>query len=250
MTPPELREAPAERGSFRCYELPAWGERYGLLAGVTARDADFGLASAGPTREIVDRWLGFGRAFAPAFGAVVVARQCHGVGIAVHEAPGAGWHVQDATDGHITTHPGTLLTVTVADCVPVYVAQRGGRWLGILHAGWRGVARGMVEAGIAGVAQRAGCLAADIVMHCGVSICGACYEVGPEVITAVTGRPATGPGQLDLRTEIARRAAGAGVVQVTVSPWCTAHDGAAFYSHRRSHGSDGRMVAYVGRPSA
>jgi YfiH family protein len=250
VTPRELREAPAERGSFQCYELAVWGERYGLLAGVTARDADFGLASTGPTREIVDRWLAFRRAFAPGFGAVVVARQCHGAGIAVHEAPGPGWHVLDATDGHVTTQPGLLLTVTVADCVPVYLAQRGGRWLGLLHAGWRGVAQGMVEAGIAACVRGAGCAAGDFAIHCGVSICGSCYEVGPEVIAAVTGRPAAGLGQLDLRAEIARRAAGAGVTQVTLSPWCTAHDRAAFYSHRRSHGSDGRMVAYLGRPSA
>jgi YfiH family protein len=250
VTPPELREAPVQRAGLRCYELAAWGERHGLLAGVTARDADFGLASAGPAREMVDRWLGLRGAFAPAFDAVVVARQCHGTGIAVHKAPGPGWHVLDTTDGHVTSRPGLLLTVTVADCVPVYVVHRGGRWLGLLHAGWRGVARGIVEAGIATCARRARCPRHDIVIHCGVSICGSCYEVGPEVVAAVTGRPATGPGQLDLRAEIARRAAGAGVTEVTVSPWCTAHDRATFYSHRRSHGSDGRMVAYLGRPSA
>ena len=250
MTPSEQREAPAGRGGLRCYELAAWRERYGLVAGVTTRDADFGLASTVPTAEVVDRWLGFRARLAPAFHAVVVARQCHGTDIATHDGLPPGWHVLDATDGHLASHAGVLLTITVADCVPVYLAQPAGRWLGLLHAGWRGVAQGMVERGISRLAERAHCTAHDIVIHCGVSICGECYEVGPEVITAVTGRSVAGPTRLDLRAEIAHRAAAVGVGRVSVSPWCTAHDAAAFHSHRRSRGTDGRMVAYLGLPSA
>jgi purine-nucleoside/S-methyl-5'-thioadenosine phosphorylase / adenosine deaminase len=250
VTPSELREGPAERGNLRCYELGAWRERYGLVAGITRRDADFGLASPAPTGEVVARWLGFHGHVAPQFGAVVVARQCHGTDIAVHQAPAPGWRVLDATDGHLTPQPGLLLAITVADCVPIYLAQPSGPWLGLLHAGWRGVAQGMVEAGIAALTRRADCTPGEIVMHCGVSICGDCYEVGSEVISAVTGRQTQGPGLLDLRSEIAGRAAAAGVAHVSLSPWCTAHDQALFDSHRRSRGKDGRMVAYLGRPSA
>jgi YfiH family protein len=244
------REAPAERGNVRCYELGAWRKRYGLVAGITTRDAEFGLASPAPTRDVVARWLGFQRGVAPQFDALAVARQCHGTHIAVHQAPVPGWHVLEGTDGHLTPHAGLLLTVTVADCVPIYLSQLGGPWLGLLHAGWRGVAQGMVEAGITRLSELGECAPADIVMHCGVSICGSCYEVGPEVVKAVAGKPAAAPASLDLRTEIAGRAARAGVVHLTRSPWCTAHDGTEFHSHRRSRGTDGRMVAYLGRPFA
>ena len=239
-----------ERGGLRCYELASWRERHGLVAGITTREADFGLASAAPTADVVGRWLGFQARLAPAFGALVVARQCHGTDIATHGALDSGWHVLDAIDGHLTAQAGVLLTITVADCVPVYLAQGNGPWLGLLHAGWRGVAQGMVERGIARLGERAACAASDVAMHCGVSICGACYEVGPEVVEAVTGEFAAGPRGLDLRAEIARRATKAGVEQVSASPWCTAHDAAAFPSHRRSRGGDGRMIAYLGRPRA
>ena len=248
MSAAELREAAGERGGFACYELGAWRDRFGLIAGITLRGADFGLASPTPARDVGDRWLAL-RHLTPQFDSVVVARQCHATDVAVHERLTPGWHVLDATDGHLARQPGLLLAVTVADCVPIYLTHPGSGWTGLLHAGWRGVAQGMVEAGVAALVSRADCAPADIVIHCGVSICGACYEVGPEVVAAVTGGGARGRARLDLRAEIARRATAAGVAEVTSSPWCTAHDGATFYSHRASRGSDGRMVAYVGRPS-
>jgi purine-nucleoside/S-methyl-5'-thioadenosine phosphorylase / adenosine deaminase len=250
VTPLALQEAPAERGGQACYELAPWRERFGLVAGITTRAADFGLASPAPTAAVVHRWLSFHARLAPAFASVVVARQCHGTTIATHEHTDRAWHVLDATDAHLTAQTGVLLTVTVADCVPVYLAQMHGPWLALLHAGWRGVAQGMVERGIEGLARRASCTASDIVIHCGVSICGSCYEVGPEVVAAVAGRSVGGPTLLDLRAEIADRAERVGVGELSVSPWCTAHDAAAFHSHRRSRGADGRMVAYLGRPLA
>jgi copper oxidase (laccase) domain-containing protein len=60
-------------------------------------------------------------------------------------------------------------------------------------------------------------------------------------------RPA---GPLDLRGALADRARALGVGAVTVSGWCSAHDADRFYSHRRSAGKDGRMLAYLGVPRA
>ena len=252
MNPVELREAPVGQGNRRRYELAPWRERYGLIAGITTRDQDFGLASPAPAGDVVDRWLRLPQEVGPGFASGVVGRQCHATAIAVHRHVEPGWHVFDATDGHVTSQPGVLLAITAADCVPVYLTQRGGGgpWFGLLHAGWRGVAGGMVERGISCLTEAAECQAGDIVIHCGRSICGACYEVGSEVLAAVTGRPVLGSAGLDLRVEIERRAAALGIGQVSLSPWCTAHDGSAFHSHRRSRGRDGRLAAYLGRPSA
>jgi hypothetical protein len=88
-----------------------------------------------------------------------------------------------------------------------------------------------------------------VAVHLGVGICGACYEVGPEVAWAVRGEGAPGKVHLDLRGELAARARRLGVAEVTVSRYCTAHDGARFFSHRGSGGDGGRMVAYLGRPA-
>jgi len=106
-----------------------------------------------------------------------------------------------------------------------------------------------LRAGVERLLAATGAAAGDITMHCGVGICGLCYEVGSEVITGC-GLPAEGPGpwHLDLRDHLAATAESLGIRAVTVSGWCSAHDRHSFYSHRASRGTDGRMVAYLGRP--
>ena len=145
----------------------------------------------------MSRWRAFRRAL-PGFDAVVLGNQVHGVGVETI-GPGRGWIQVDGIDGWVTTAPGVLLTVTIADCVPVYllVPDRG---VALLHAGWRGTAGGILRAGVERLLAATGAAPADIVMHCGVGICGPCYEVGSEVLTGC-GLPADGPGpwHLDLR---------------------------------------------------
>jgi copper oxidase (laccase) domain-containing protein len=82
-------------------------------------------------------------------------------------------------------------------------------------------------------------------MHCGVGICGECYEVGSEVADRFGKPDAT---HLDLRDILAQQARALGIRDVSISPWCTAQERDRFFSHRASRGSDGRMVAYLGRP--
>jgi copper oxidase (laccase) domain-containing protein len=86
-----------------------------------------------------------------------------------------------------------------------------------------------------------------VIMHCGVGICGACYEVGSEVMIGC-GLAAEGPGpwHLDLRDQLVEQAQAAGLRSVSCSSWCSAHHSEHFFSHRRSGGRDGRMVAYLG----
>jgi copper oxidase (laccase) domain-containing protein len=119
-----------------------------------------------------------------------------------------------------------------------------------VHAGWRGTA-GRILAGAAAVLQReAHCLMSDIVMHCGVGICGACYEVGSEVYERLTGRVTAAPTRVDLRAVLAAQAEQLGFGATTISPHCTAHHHERFFSHRASGGRDGRLVAYLGFPQA
>lgn len=239
-------------GSLPRYELAAWGRRFGLVAGITARDGDFnlGLLTPAPARDVVARWRAFAAAMRPGFRGLAAGLQVHGADIAGHASAPDGWLIVDGKDGHVTNVPGLLVLVSVADCVPIYLAHPTSGTVALLHAGWRGVAAGILEAGIAAVAGMGGGSPADLVMHCGVAICGQCYEVGPEVVTALTGAPAHGPERVDLRALLAARARASGIGDVSVSPWCSAHDANLFYSHRRSAGADGRMLAYLGRPLA
>jgi hypothetical protein len=232
------------------FEIPGWQERYGVVAGITGRGTepgrgfDLGLWSDAPVGEVMSRWRAFRRQL-PEFTAVALGNQVHGVEVMSLDA-GRGWIQVEAVDGWITSVPGILLTVTVADCVPVYLVVPG-RGAALLHAGWRGTAGGIVGRGVEQLRGRTGCSVADIVMHCGVGICGSCYEVGSEVMLGC-GTPAEGPGpwHLDLRERLRDQAGKLGLNQVTASGWCSAHDRASFYSHRASGGTDGRMVAYIG----
>jgi YfiH family protein len=241
----KVRETPVP-GAVPRFEVPGWRERYNVVAGITGRDFDLGLWSKAPVGEVMSRWLAFRRGL-PAFHAVALGNQVHGVEVMSLDA-GRGWIQIEAIDGWITTVPGILLTVTIADCVPIYLVAPG-RGVALLHAGWRGTAGRILARGVERLKAESGCVAAEIVMHCGVAICGPCYEVGSEVMSGC-GAPADGEGpwHIDLRERLSDQAEKLGLNQVTTSGWCSAHDRASFYSHRASGGTDGRMVAYIGMP--
>ncbi|MSR07386.1 MAG: laccase domain-containing protein [Gemmatimonadetes bacterium] len=247
----ELAETPGP-GPVPHLQVGEWQDAYGLTAGITTRDREFDLGLFGPGRaaSVLAHWSEFHQSFGSRFPDVVVSRQVHGTAIQFYETSPGGWQVTEGFDGHSTSTPGLLLAITVADCVPVYLAHPSSGAVCLLHAGWRGTAAGILEAGVSRMEELAGVAPDDIVMHCGVSICGSCYEVGPEVVRALTGRQSEGPETVDLRGELASRADRVGIRDITVSPWCSAHDADRFFSHRRSGGTDGRMVAFLGLPGS
>ena len=245
-----LSEVPSA-SALPLYEITGWRERYGVIAGITGRGKgpgrgfDLGLWSREPVGEVMSRWLAFRRGMSQ-FQAIALGNQVHGVEVASLDS-GRGWIHVEGIDGWITATPGILLTVTIADCVPVYLVAPG-RGIALLHAGWRGTAGGILGRGLERLRAAVGS-DADIVMHCGVGICGDCYEVGSEVMLGCgVPAPGKGPWHLDLRSRLAEQAAALGLEQITVSPWCSAHDRPTFFSHRASGGNDGRMVAYIGIP--
>lgn len=226
-------------------EIPALAD-LGVVAFTTTREAGtFGTAGSEPVGEVMGRWgelvadLG---TLAPRF---ATARQVHGRRVVVHEAAWEGWLRVDAADGHVAPRPGTALAVTVADCVPVFLAHPGGA-IALLHAGWRGTAGRILEAGVEALG-RAGCAPGELAAHLGPAICGRCYEVGPDVYESLTGRTVAVPTTVDLRALLADQARALGLTRVTVSPWCTRCDGARFFSHRA--GDAGRQLAVMVRPA-
>ena len=237
-------------GEVPRYEIPDWKERYGVIAGITGRGEgqgrgfDLGLWSGEPVGEVMNRWLAFRRAMV-GFQGVVLGNQVHGVEIGRIESA-RGWVQVQGIDGWVSTTPGVHLTVTVADCVPVYLTVPG-RGVALLHAGWRGTAGGILDRGLQALLAASGGTEADVAMHCGVGICGQCYEVGSEVMVGCgVAADGAGPWHLDLRSALAERAPALGIGEVTTSTWCSAHHRSSFYSHRASRGEDGRMVGYLG----
>ena len=215
----------------------------GIHAWTTTRQAgSFGLGSSEPVSRVMGRWNGLMDALArQRVHRLGSATQVHGAEIVRHGAGWRGWLRLSGIDGHVTATPGTALAVTIADCTPVFISHARGV-VAALHAGWRGTAARILDAGLDAMAEL-GCPPDECQVHLGPSICGACYEVGPEVLEAVTGRPAASKGLLDVRAILADQASLRGVRQLSISPACTRHHGDRFFSHRG--GDDGRQLGII-----
>ena len=192
------------------------------------------------------------RRFAEATGAVpVFMKQVHGARVlrleARHAAVGAALEEADAC---IATVPGLACTVQVADCLPVLLAAPDGRGVGAAHAGWRGLAGGVVDHTVAALCEAASCDPQDLLAWLGPCIGPERFEVGPDVLQAFASDAEMfkphGPGKwmADLPGLARRRLAGLGVTQVSGGAWCTVSDASRFFSFRRD-GVTGRLAAAV-----
>lgn len=211
----------------------------------TVTNGSFGLGTEEPVGTVMDRWAEL-QADLLSIGAnrLASAHQVHGNTVSSHAAGWSGWLRQRGVDGHVSNVSGTALAVTVADCTPVFIAHPRG--IGLLHAGWRGTAAHILKHGLEAMIPF-GAVPDECQIHLGPSICVDCYEVGPEVRTAMTGLPATVKGHLDVRAVLAEQAYALGVRQIDISHWCTRCGGGKFFSHRGSDaGRQLGVMAYVG----
>ena len=164
-------------------------------------------------------------------------------------------------DAAWTTERGLACTVLVADCLPVLFALRDGRAVAAAHAGWRGLAGGVLEATLAALSAGTGASAEEIVAWLGPCIGPRQFEVGAEVLQALGQHPQTAdPARFisrpradgsprwlaDLQRLARDRLLAAGVREITDAAACTVEDPARFFSHRRD-GVSGRMAASVWR---
>lgn len=186
-------------------------------------------------------------------------------------------------DALIAAKPGLLVGVKTADCLPMLIADRRRRIVAAVHAGWRGLARRIVEKTIGELRRSFGCAPDDLLAAIGPGIQACCYEVGPEVLQEFACQFAdagefckTDPpnpaltilpkqvmpgsthallrdleadrGRVDL-AEAARRqllAAGLAEKHIYNSGLCTACGLDRFYSYRREKEAAGRMLAVIG----
>ena len=226
--------------------VPGFGE-FGVLAFTTTRErGTFALQSAAPASEIFGRWMALAEQLAPRAGRLASAHQVHGDRILVHQGAWSGWLRASAADGHVAISPGTAMAVTVADCVPVFIAHPGGA-TAIVHSGWKGTLANVTGRAVERLVA-SGLSARDLLVHCGPSICGRCYEVSPDVYGRLTGRVVPTPTSVDLRGRIADDARAMGVEQISISQWCTRCHNDRFYSHRC--GDEGRQLGVIAGPFA
>ena len=174
--------------------------------------------------------------------------QEHGTRVADLDAPGeAGAAPADAV---ISRRAGRVCAVQVADCMPVLFAARDASAVAVSHAGWRGLAAGVLESTVARLDLAAG----ELIAWLGPAISARHFEVGGEVrATFLAGDPGAaaaftaterGRWQCDLGALARRRLAALGVTEVSGGAWCTYADPARFFSFRRD-GRCGRMAALI-----
>jgi hypothetical protein len=216
----------------------------GFHAFTTTRDTgSFNVMGPEPTAQVMTRWyalIDYLGTWATRF---ATAPQVHGTVVHRHEGRWSGWLRAPEADGHCAPVGGTAMAVTVADCVPVFLAHPSGA-AAVLHAGWRGTADRILDRGVE-MMTRSGFSASDLHVHLGPAICGSCYEVGPDVYQRLTGQAVRTPATVDLRALLSAQAESLGMHRISISRWCTRCHNERFFSHRC--GDLGRQLAVIVR---
>ena len=199
--------------------------------------------------------------FAVALGAQPVwLRQVHGIKVLRLHADGDTTRSEPA-DAAWTTDTGVACTVQVADCLPVLFALRDGSAVAAAHAGWRGLAAGVLEATVQALCEGRAVAPSDVLAWLGPCIGPLEFEVGADVLLAFGEDPAApdvrrfvcrarpdGAARwlANLPLLAAERLAAAGIQNITSADACTVQGASDFFSFRRD-GVTGRMAAAVWR---
>lgn len=177
--------------------------------------------------------------------------QAHGVDVA-DAAAAAGAAETPQADACVTTQAGAVCAIMTADCLPVLLCDLAGTVVGAAHAGWRGLAAGVLERAVAAMRDRG---ADEILAWLGPAIGPRRFEVGQEVLDAFVAQDAAsrtafavsdgreGKFLADIYWLARLRLARAGVRRVSGGGWCTVSD-TRFYSYRRDQVT-GRMASLI-----
>jgi len=173
-------------------------------------------------------------------------RQIHSNIVAVAEGETVD---PEAADAIVTADSGRWIGIRTADCVPLLLADRNGRAVAAVHAGWRGTVANMAGAAVQRLKEKYGCRPEDLAAAIGPCIAKCCFKVGPEVgqqFRALFGEE-TDLSTIDL-VEANRRqllAAGLSPEAIDGTELCTACNAEEFHSYRRDRELSGRMVAAI-----
>lgn len=194
------------------------------------------------------------RASWPSDTTLVSAEQVHGASIASAQPSGAELRgapelVIAGCDGLITSAPHVALTIRTADCLPIALWDRTRRVVALLHAGWRGLFRGIPSRCVRRLREQYGAAADDLQVAIGPAIHACCYEVGrdfPQAFRAFC-RERVGKVFCDLigcaRHQL--REAGVRDERIADSGICTACAPGRWYSVRREGQATGRLISYL-----
>jgi YfiH family protein len=218
---------------------------------------DFDLGAGSEPQGRGSRTAAFLRASGLGDAKPALLRQVHG-GVVVDASSAADLSAADGAIRVARHGPDVPVpAVRTADCVAILVADRRGRAVAALHAGWRGAAAGIAATAVSRFAAE-GVDSRDLVAALGPAILGCCYEVGEEVVSALDAacgaraayvqRAPSGRASVDLHEALRQQLTAAGLPSgsIQAAPWCTRCRTDLFFSFRREGPGTGRLMAAVG----
>lgn len=180
---------------------------------------------------------------------VASSYQVHGDAVLKVEAPGR----TDGYDALITQVPNVFLTVTIADCTPILIADPHARAVAAIHAGWRGTAAEIVRKTLIRMQEEYGTKPGHCYAYIGTCIDECSFEVNADVADHFAEEHKRWDESLqkyfvDLKAANRAQLLAAGVpaLQIEVSPYSTVLHNAHFFSYRKEKGVTGRMVNLIG----
>jgi YfiH family protein len=175
---------------------------------------------------------------------ILYGRQVHGASVRRATEPPGPDRPLGEEDGQATALPGHPALVFTADCLPVLLASE--RAVAAVHAGWKGLAAGVIGEGVAALRELGGDGPVHALVGPGARAC--CYEVGEEVQAAFAGYGArVGERNLDLAAVARAKLAEAGAEAIHDAGLCTMCAPELFFSHRRDGGVTGRQAGVAWR---
>src|SRR5262245_32130798 len=166
------------------------------------------------------------------------------------------WAANEPVEGDAAVTPlrGALLAVQTADCAPILIADKAGRAVAAVHAGWRGTAARIAQRTVERLVKNFGLAASDLLAVIGPHNAVCCYEVGEDVVQALDDpeafvrRPEWPKPHLDQARANKRQLCQAGVPedQILVSSLCTQCRADLFFSYRREGKRAGRLMSIIG----
>jgi len=200
---------------------------------------------------------GFGVRGMEAPSGTLCPEQVHGIAVALVDA--AGGLTPSRADAVVCAQPDQPIAIVTADCVPILAAAADGSAVAAIHAGWRGLAAGVVAAGIEALGAAAS-PGSRLIVAIGPHIGRCCYEVDEPVLGALSTRfgevkvqqnqraTRSGHARVSLGALVAEELAGAGIASTDIEPvedTCTFCHPDRFESYRRDGSAAGRLVHFI-----
>ena len=174
-------------------------------------------------------------------------KQCHCATVLRADRPGP----YEASDGLVSNKPGLWLGISVADCLPIFLADPARRAIAAVHAGWRGSERAIAKNAVRLMAKVFGTSASELAVYLGPSARACCYEVGPEVARIFSDEVVVRRDErlyLDIVKDNISQLVEMGVSErnIELNPMCTITEKDLLHSYRRDLDRSGRMLGVIG----